>query len=165
MPRPRLQSTFRSRLPSVLKANPVAFVPSPFRIVNFFLKIRATTPFSKIGREWGRESGRERVRRPAAARCTPWAALTRSASHAASPRPCAQHHSACAGPRRCAALLVAILSQRGKAFAGRHCEGRGSAERPRLRTALPASAGAYRGACLPRASCPFAPAARACASR
>ena len=34
------------------------------------------------------------------------AALTRSASHAADPRPWAQHHSACAGPRRGAAHRV-----------------------------------------------------------
>ena len=65
--------------------------------------------------------------------CTPRAALTRIAS----------------------ALLVAILRQHGKALAGRHCEGRGNTARPRPRPALPASAGAHRGSCLPRAGMPI----------
>ena len=107
---------------------------------------------------------REARAAPCCALCTPLAYLTRRASHAAAPRPCAQHHSACAGQRRRAALLVPILSQFNSSSAGRHCEGRGSAARPRPRPALPASAESHQGACLPRAGCPFAPAARACAS-
>ena len=134
-------------------------------LFNFFLggKFARDRP-SKIGRASGRIGKRARAA-PCCARCTPRAALTRRASHASAPLPSAQHHSACAGPRCRAALLVPILSQRGKAAAGRHCEGRGSAARPHPRHALPASAEAHRCACLLRAGCPFAPAARACASR
>jgi hypothetical protein len=46
---------------------------------------------------------------PCCARCTPRAALTRRASHTDAPRPCAQHHSACDGPRRRAAHRVPTL--------------------------------------------------------
>ena len=46
---------------------------------------------------------------PCCARCSHRAALTKRASHEAAPRPCAQQHSACAGPRRRAAHRVPIL--------------------------------------------------------
>ncbi len=150
----------------------------------------ARVGFPKIGKRIGERIGKRARAAPCCARCTPRTAkkmccllvlnsvtstpqwirqpkaawLSRRASHAASPRPCAQHHIACAGPRRCAAHRVPILKHLPGPFSGRHCECRGSAARPLPRPALRASAEAHRDACLPRAGCPLAPAARASAS-
>ena len=82
------------------------------------------------------------------ARCSHRAALTKRASHEAAPRPCAHHHSACAGPRRRAAHRVPILKYLPGLFqVGTASLGWGSAARPLPRPALRASAGAHRGAC------------------
>ena len=85
----------------------------PSAIVNIFLggnrgKSREFA-FPKIGKRIGERIGKRARAAPCCARCTPRAALTRRASHEAAPRPCAQHHSACAGPRRRAAHRVPIL--------------------------------------------------------
>ena len=77
-------------------------------VVNIFFFARVCLSKIKDSRESGRIGKRARAA-PCCARCTPRAALTRSASHAAAPRPCAQHHSACAGPRRRAAHRGPIL--------------------------------------------------------
>ena len=79
-------------------------------IVNIFLGGKSREfAFPKIGKRIGERIGKRARAAPCCARCTPRAALTRRASHAAAPRPCAQHHSACAGPRRRAAHRVPIL--------------------------------------------------------
>ena len=75
-----------------------------FVIVNIFFLGGKSVAFGKENRV-----GKRARAAPCCARCTPRAALTRSASHADAPRPCAQHHSACAGPRRRAAHRVPIL--------------------------------------------------------
>ena len=85
------------------KADPIGLHRS---VVNIFFSREFAFP--KIFGFSGRIGKRARAA-PCCARCTPRAALTRSASHAAAPRPCAQHHSACAGPRRRAAHRGPIL--------------------------------------------------------
>ena len=84
---------------------------------------------------------------PCCARCSHRAALTKRASHEAAPRPCAQHHSACAGPRRRAAHRVPILKylpglfQVGTARAGAARQGRSRGPHcARLRTHIGARA-------------------------
>jgi hypothetical protein len=72
-------------------------------LLNIFLrKIHARAPFShtleKIGKRIGERIWKKARAARCCARCTPRAALTRRASHADAPRPCAQYHSACTGP-------------------------------------------------------------------
>ena len=111
-------------------------------IVDIFLRGKMDEfAFPKIGKRIGERIGKRARAAPCCARCTPRAALTRRASHAAAPHPCAQHHSACAGPRRRAAHRVPILKYLPGLFQ------LGSAVRPLPRPALRASAGAHRGAC------------------
>jgi len=74
----------------------------PWAICDSVYKVRNASPgnntLKNINNTNCRKSGRSAA--PCCARCTPRAALTKRLSHEASPRPCAQHHSACAGPRR-----------------------------------------------------------------
>ena len=81
----------------------------PLLLIFFWEEKSREFAFPKIGKRIGERIGKRARAAPCCARCTPRAALTRSASHAAAPRPCAQHHSACAGPRRRAAHRVPIL--------------------------------------------------------
>ena len=74
-------------------------------IVYYFFVRKIEFAFPKIVQRIGKRARAP----PCCARCTPRAALTRRSSHAAAPLPCAQHHSACAGPRRRAAHRVPIL--------------------------------------------------------
>jgi hypothetical protein len=97
-----------------LRRLPPAPLPIALRlknnIVNIFLGGKSREfAFPKIVQRIVHRVGKRARAAPCCARCTPRAALTRRASHAAAPRPCAQHHSACAGPRRRAAHRVPIL--------------------------------------------------------
>ena len=75
----------------------------PLMLIFFCAENSRELALENEGKRIGERIGKRARAAPCCARCTPRAALTRRASHAYAPRPCAQHHSACAGPRRGAA--------------------------------------------------------------